>query len=82
MIIHGKGTKNQSNKAPIKKLVEKIIVSSPNVLAANSAIRSNGGRGATVLLIKNWSCYKYSDNLLVSINSKHWEASESNSMLP
>ena len=53
MIIHGKGTKNQSNKAPIKKLVEKIIVSSPNVLAANSAIRSNGGRGATVLLIKS-----------------------------
>ena len=53
LIIHGKGTKNQSNKAPIKKLVEKIIISSPHVLAANSAIRSNGGRGATVLLIKN-----------------------------
>ena len=48
-----KTTKNKSNKAPIKKLVEKIIVSSPNVLAANSAIRSNGGRGATVLLIKS-----------------------------
>tara|TARA_B100001564_G_scaffold188285_1_gene158084 strand:- start:612 stop:1115 length:504 start_codon:yes stop_codon:yes gene_type:complete len=53
LIIHGKGTKNQSNKAPIKKLVEKMIISSPHVLAANSAIRSNGGRGATVLLIKN-----------------------------
>ena len=52
LIIHGKGTKNQSKKAPIKNLVEKIILASPYVLAANSANKNNGGRGATVLLIK------------------------------
>ena len=52
LIIHGKGTKNQSKKAPIKNLVEKIILTSPYVLAANSANKNNGGRGATVLLIK------------------------------
>ena len=52
LIMHGKGTKNQSKKAPIKNLVEKIILASPYVLAANSANKNNGGRGATVLLIK------------------------------
>ena len=52
LIIHGKGTKNQSKIAPIKNLVEKIILASPYILAANSANKNNGGRGATVLLIK------------------------------
>ena len=53
LIIHGKGTKNQNKTAPLKRLVEKIIISSPHILAANSANRNNGGRGATVLLMKS-----------------------------
>ena len=53
LIIHGKGTKNQNKTAPLKRLVEKIVISSPHILAANSANKSNGGRGATVLLMKS-----------------------------
>ena len=53
LIIHGKGTKNQNKTAPLKRLVEKIVISSPLILAANSANQSNGGRGATVLLMKS-----------------------------
>ena len=53
LIIHGKGTKNQNKTAPLKRLVEKIIISSPHVLAANSGNLNNGGRGATVLLMKS-----------------------------
>ena len=53
LIIHGKGTKNQNKTAPLKRLVEKIVVSSPYILAANSANKNNGGRGATVLLMKS-----------------------------
>ena len=53
LIIHGKGTKNKSKKAPIKKLVEKLVIESPHVLVATSACRNNGGRGATILLMKS-----------------------------
>ena len=53
MIIHGKGTKSMSKKAPIKRLVEKLVIESPHVLVATSACRNNGGRGATILLIKS-----------------------------
>ena len=52
LVIHGKGTKTQTKKAPIKRLVEKIMIASPHILAANSADRKNGGRGATILLLK------------------------------
>ena len=53
LIIHGKGTKSMSKKAPIKKLVEKLVIDSPHVLVATSASKNNGGRGATILLIKS-----------------------------
>ncbi len=53
LIIHGKGTKSMSKKAPIKKLVEKLVIDSPHVLVASSACRNNGGRGATILLMKS-----------------------------
>ena len=53
LVIHGKGTKSMSKKAPIKKLVEKLVIDSPHVLVASSACRNNGGRGATILLMKS-----------------------------
>lgn len=52
LIIHGKGTMSKENKAPIKKLVEKLMIASPHVLIACSANNKNGGRGATVILLK------------------------------
>ena len=52
LIIHGKGLNNKNNQAPLKRLVEKFIINSLHVLAANSANKNYGGFGATVLIIK------------------------------
>ena len=52
LIIHGKGLNNKNDVAPIKRLVEKILISSPHVLAASSANKHNGGHGATCLILK------------------------------
>ncbi len=52
LIIHGKGLNNKDNQAPMKRLVEKFIISSIQVLAANSANKNYGGFGATVLILK------------------------------
>ena len=52
LIIHGKGSNNKDNQAPIKKLVEKFIINSVHILAANSANKNYGGFGATVLILK------------------------------
>mgnify|MGYP001315610333 CR=1 FL=1 len=52
LIIHGKGLNNKNDVAPIKRLVEKILISSPHVLAACSANKHNGGHGATCLILK------------------------------
>ena len=52
LIIHGKGSNNKDNQAPIKKLVEKFIINSIHILAANSANKNYGGFGATVLILK------------------------------
>ena len=52
LIIHGKGLNNQDNQAPMKRLVEKFIINSIHVLAANSANKNYGGFGATVLILK------------------------------
>ena len=43
---------SKENKAPIKKLVEKLMIASPHVLIASSSNNKNGGRGATVILLK------------------------------
>ena len=52
LIIHGKGLNNKDGIAPIKKLVEKILINSPHVLAASSANKKDGGHGATYLILK------------------------------
>ena len=52
LIIHGKGLNNKDNQAPMKRLVEKFIINSIHVLAANSANKNYGGFGATVLILK------------------------------
>ena len=52
LIIHGKGLNNKDNQAPIKRLVEKFIISSIHILAANSANKNYGGFGASVLILK------------------------------
>jgi DNA-nicking Smr family endonuclease len=52
LIIHGKGLNNKDNQAPIKRLVEKFILNSSHVLAANSANKNYGGFGATLLILK------------------------------
>ena len=52
LIIHGKGLNNKDGIAPIKKLVEKVLINSPHVLAASSANKKDGGHGATYLILK------------------------------
>ena len=52
LIVHGKGLNNKDNQAPIKRLVEKFIINSTHILAANSANKNYGGFGATVLILK------------------------------
>ena len=47
-----KGLNNKDNQAPIKRLVEKFIINSIHILAANSANKNYGGFGATVLILK------------------------------
>ncbi|MBT3548756.1 MAG: Smr/MutS family protein [Gammaproteobacteria bacterium] len=52
LIIHGKGLNNKDNQAPLKRLVEKFIINSLHILAANSANKNYGGFGATILILK------------------------------
>lgn len=52
LIIHGKGLHNHNNHAPMKNLVEAIIVESPYIMAAHTASRKYGGQGAVFLILK------------------------------
>lgn len=52
LIIHGKGKQAVGGKAILKSLVNRFLLSMPNVLAFCSAKPKNGGIGAAYVLLK------------------------------
>ena len=52
LVIHGKGLNNKDNQAPLKRLVEKFIISSIHILAACSDNKNYGGLGASIMILK------------------------------
>jgi len=52
LIIHGKGKQSVGNTAILKSLVNRFLLSMPNVLAFCSAKPQDGGTGAVYVLLK------------------------------
>ena len=53
LIIHGKGLNNKEGVAPLKRLVQKLIINCDIAMASTSAGIKDGGYGATYVLLKN-----------------------------
>jgi len=53
LIIHGKGLNNKEGVAPLKKLVQKLIINCDIAMASSSAGIKDGGYGATYVLLKS-----------------------------
>ena len=52
LIIHGKGLNNKEGVAPLKRLVQKLIINCDIAMASTSASIKDGGYGATYVLLK------------------------------
>ena len=53
LIIHGKGLNNKEGVAPLKRLVQKLIINCDVAMASTSAGIKDGGYGATYVLLKS-----------------------------
>ena len=53
LIIHGKGLNNKEGVAPLKRLVQKLIINCDIAMAYTSAGIKDGGYGATYVLLKS-----------------------------
>ena len=53
LIIHGKGLNNKEGVAPLKRLVQKLIINCDIAMASTSAGIKDGGYGATYVLLKS-----------------------------
>ena len=53
LIIHGKGLNNKEGVAPLKRLVQKLIINCDIAMASTSASIKDGGYGATYVLLKS-----------------------------
>jgi DNA-nicking Smr family endonuclease len=53
LIIHGKGLNNKEGIAPLKRLVQKLIINCDIAMASTSAGIKDGGYGATYVLLKS-----------------------------
>ena len=53
LIIHGKGLNNKEGVAPLKMLVQKLIINCDIAMASTSAGIKDGGYGATYVLLKS-----------------------------
>ena len=53
LIIHGKGLNNKEGVAPLKRLVQKLIINCDIAMASTSAGMKDGGYGATYVLLKS-----------------------------
>ena len=52
-LIHGKGLNNKEGVAPLKRLVQKLIINCDIAMASTSAGIKDGGYGATYVLLKS-----------------------------
>ena len=53
LIIHGKGLNNKEGVAPLKRLVQKLIINCDIAMASTSASIKDGSYGATYVLLKS-----------------------------